>query len=98
MNPTENHFQTEAFLEKLSQRTKDHPIPPCPYCGEKDFTTLPEFGAIVSGSSFRELKLGPAVPCGMMICKNCGHVDFFALGILGLLPQPEQMKEKVDHD
>lgn len=33
---------------------------------------------------------GAAIPCGVTLCNNCGHVRLHALGILDLLPPPAE--------
>ena len=39
----------------------------------------------VSDSVLKGLDLGPSIPSGLIVCENCGHIELFALGSLGLL-------------
>ena len=62
----------------------------CPFCGGESFTTTDSLAAIIVGQDKTNLSLGPCIPAGMLICTNCGHVDFFSLGVLGLLKKDEK--------
>ena len=45
----------------------------------------PLFAAILIGEDMSSINIGPHIPSGMIICEYCGHIDFFALGVLGLV-------------
>ena len=60
---------------------------PCPFCGALNYVTDPEMAMIPVQSSTDGLVIGKSIPCGILVCNNCGHVNFFALGALGLLPK-----------
>lgn len=78
-------FNPDKFLEKLKEHTHNRPIPTCPYCGGNKFTTTTTFAAILTGTDTKDVKLDVTIPSGMLICNQCGHIEFFALGALGLL-------------
>lgn len=82
-------YNSKEFIERISAIIKKD-IPDCPFCGGKRFTTTGEFGAILTGEDLSNLNLGPHIPTGMVICEKCGHIDFFALGALGLLRKEEK--------
>ena len=45
--------------------------------------------SILIGKDLESVSIGPTIPAGMVICQQCGHMDFFALGILGLLNEKD---------
>jgi len=86
-------FDSKEFIDKLDKRMGDRDIPTCPYCGGEKFTTTNQFANIISRDDFGKLELSNAIPAGMIICERCGHIEFFALGALGLIK-----KEEVNED
>ena len=40
---------------------------------------------ILIAEDTKNINLGPNIPAGMVICEKCGHIEFFAMGPLGLL-------------
>jgi hypothetical protein len=69
---------------------------PCSRCGHNQFTLLDDFARIDQQKDFQNISLGgPAIPCAMVACTNCGNVSFHAIGALGLmdeLKKPEKPK------
>lgn len=57
----------------------------CPYCGGDHFTTTQNIAAILVGEDPHNISLGPHIPSGMLVCERCGHIEFFALGTLGIV-------------
>ena len=41
------------------------------------------------GDDTKNISLGPNIPAGVVVCENCGHMEFFAMGSLGLLKAEE---------
>lgn len=66
-----------------------HRFPDCPYCGGNKFTTTQSFATILIGDDTKNISLGPNIPAGVVVCENCGHMEFFAMGSLGLLKAEE---------
>ena len=85
-------FDVRKFLETMDERTKGREIPACPFCGSSDFSTSSTVAHIIVNENVGDRGLGKGIPSGMIICKNCGHIDFFALGALGLLHREEEEK------
>ena len=72
-----------AFDSKIQSLT-------CPMCQNKSFvmadgyfnnTMQEDFSALIVG--------GQSIPTIGVICTNCGFVSQHAIGVLGLLPKPE---------
>ena len=84
----EKSFNQTKFYEELKKRTKNK-FPNCQYCGGNSFTIPEEMSSIVLSKNIAELQLGLSMPAGMVVCTRCGHVEFFALGALGLIPREE---------
>lgn len=87
-------FDSKKFAEVLQEKCLNHNVRKCPFCGGSDFTTTKDFAAITIGSDHSKITLGPVIPSGMIICKKCGHIDFFALGALDLIPSKEDKNDE----
>lgn len=90
MEKQEQMFHSEEFLGKLQNSLAMPPFPTCPFCGGKEFTSMKEFASIIVNDSYEGIRIGTSVPAGIVICKKCGHIDLFALGVLGLLPKKDK--------
>lgn len=82
-------YNPKDFIAALEKKLNGHEIPNCPYCGGDKFTTTQNFATILIGDDINNINLGPTIPAGMVICENCGHMEFFAMGPLGLLQTEE---------
>lgn len=81
-----NNFDQRKFLEELNKIRKNK-IPNCSFCGGNSFTIPEEICSVILSKSLNSMQLGVSMPSGMLICSRCGHIEFFALGALGLLPK-----------
>ena len=86
-------YDSKAFIDAIMKKTNGFKMVKCPICGGNQFTTTEEFASIIIGKDYHSINLGPSVPAGMIICQNCGHMDFFSLGILGLINNGEDKKD-----
>ena len=84
-----NKYNPKEFIAALGKKMNGRKIPNCPYCGGDKFTTTQSFATILTGDDTKNINLGPNIPAGMVICENCGHMEFFAMGALGLLKAEE---------
>ena len=75
-------FPSDQFLHTI--QTKCPNPQPCPFCGGQHFSSLQQFANLPVQSDQDGFSLGQSLPCGVLICTNCGHVNFFALAALGL--------------
>ena len=82
-------YDPKEFIEAFGKHINGRDIPDCPYCGGQKFTSTDKFASIIIGDDTTSVNLGPSIPSGMLICSNCGHIEFFALGALGLLNNNE---------
>ena len=79
-------YEPKEFLNALDERIIKKPIK-CPYCGGRKFTSTDSSAAILISKKVSGLSVSSVeayIPSGMLICENCGHMEFFALGSLGL--------------
>lgn len=62
-------------------------LKPCARCGQQNFSLLDGFVSLplTQEVSTNVVIGGPSVPCVIIACSNCGHINFHALGALGLL-------------
>jgi hypothetical protein len=66
----------------------------CPMCQNKNFIIADGYFINNMQTQFNSLSIGgPAIPTIAIICNNCGFVSQHALGVLGLLPKNEILKE-----
>lgn len=84
-----NNYDPNKFVEKLNEKIGGKNLPDCPYCGGKKFTVTDSVASILIGKDLTSISIGPSIPAGVVVCTNCGHIELFALGALGLLPQKE---------
>ena len=82
-------YDPKKFVNELSKQMNGRGFPNCPYCGGNKFTSTDKFSSIIIGDDLGSINIGPSVPAGMVICEKCGHIEFFALGVLGLLNRAE---------
>lgn len=82
-------YEPQKFIEAFYNKTKKKGIPNCPYCGGSKFTTTDKYAPIIISTDIGNVNFGPSIPAGMIICETCGHIEFFALGALGLLEKSE---------
>ena len=80
-----NEYVPSKFISALQKHIKSKSILACPYCGNTNFTSTDSLASILIGKDCNSISIGPSIPAGMLICQQCGHIDFFALGALGLL-------------
>ena len=86
-------YNPQDFIAALRNRAPNKLLI-CPYCQGTQFTTTEDFASIIIGKDLEGINLGPSIPSGMIICQRCGHIDFFALGPLGLLETKEENNAK----
>lgn len=82
-------YNPDEFANALMAKCSGSTLRPCPFCGSQEYTTTADFATVLISNDLSNVSLGPNIPAGMVICKNCGHMDFFALGALDLLPKKE---------
>ena len=82
-------YNTDEFVNALTQKMGKQEVPTCPFCQGKKFTTTEQLATISIAKNYGNVELGPFIPAGMLVCENCGHIEFFALGALGLLNKEE---------
>lgn len=73
----ENNYEKE-FISALKEKIR---TPSCRFCGCNDYLALNVRAAITMDEYNAEGKR-KIVPSGIIICKKCGHIEMFALGVL----------------
>ena len=87
-----NKYNPQDFISALEKKRGTNIYPTCPYCGGNHFTSTDKFASILIGDDLGSVNIGPSIPAGMVICEKCGHIEFFALGVLGLLNESDGSK------
>ncbi len=85
----DDKYDASTFIATLNERIRPKSMPRCPICGGNQYTTPIQVATIPVGASLKGLSVGQTAPCAMVVCTKCGHVDCFAIGILGLLPKDD---------
>ncbi len=64
---------------------------PCPRCGNKNFILADGYFNHSMQVDLTNFSLGgPSIPTIATVCSNCGFISEHALGVLGLINNPEQ--------
>ena len=88
-----NEYRPEEFIKALQKKMK-RKYPSCPFCGNEQHASTKTLASILVGED-KELKaVKQTMPSGIIVCENCGHIDFFALGYLDLLGTENDKDEK----
>ena len=67
----------------------------CPMCHQSKYTFVDGYTVDAVQNDYKNIQLGGRlIPSVMLVCNNCGHIDRFSLGVLGLMDQGEQQQEK----
>lgn len=65
----------------------------CPICHQSRYTLLDGYFVDVIQDKYQGMQLGGRLlPSVMLVCNNCGHLESFSLGVLGLM-ESEEIKE-----
>lgn len=87
MNNEMDTYDPIKFTSKLNDKTGGRELPSCPFCGHSEYAAPQEMVPMIISKKYEGLHLGPVIPTAPLICRNCGYINFFALGALGLLPK-----------
>ena len=85
-------YNPQDFGNAISSKINGRVIA-CPVCGSVHFTIPGKMASIIIGDSFDGIQIGNSIPSGMLVCSNCGCIQFVALGALGLLPKTENNEQ-----
>ena len=84
-----NKYDPGLFVAAIESRINNSRVPQCRYCGGNKFTTTDSMASVLIGKDLNAISIGPSIPSGMIVCEKCGHIEFFALGALGLLKKED---------
>ncbi len=86
-----NEVKKKQIINALTQRVGGFV---CPICHQAKYTFIDGYTLDPLQEEYQGLHLGgKMVPSVMLVCGNCGHIDKFSLGVLGLMEKEEQSKE-----
>lgn len=67
----------------------------CPICHQSKYSFVDGYTVDAVQEDYKVIQLGGRlIPSVILVCNNCGHIDRFSLGVLGLIEQGEQLQEK----
>lgn len=83
----------EEIVKKLSEKGVTNVL--CPMCKNNHFVVAEGYFNTTLQNSLESFSLGGrSIPTIPIICSKCGFVSQHALGVLGLLPEIKEEKEK----
>lgn len=63
----------------------------CPICHQSKYSFVDGYTVDPVQEDYKGIQLGgKIVPSVMLVCNNCGHIDRFSLGVLGLMEKEEK--------
>jgi len=84
---------TQELKNQIAQNLQNKgAIKPCSRCGHPKFSLLDGFVnfPLAQEVSNNVIIGGPNVPSAVVACENCGHLEFHALGAIGLLNEQKK--------
>ena len=65
----------------------------CPICHQSRYTFVDGYTIDPVQDDYKAMQIGgKIIPSILLVCNNCGHIDRFSLGVLGLMDMKEQKK------
>lgn len=87
-----NEEKKKQIINVLTQRVGSFV---CPICHQAKYTFIDGYTVDPIQEDYKSIQLGGRImPSVMLVCNNCGHVDRFSLGVLGLMERNDQQNEK----
>lgn len=75
------------IVKALSQRVNSIV---CPICHQSKYSFVDGYTIDPVQDDYKAVQLGGKfIPSVMLVCNNCGHIDRFSLGVLGLMDKEE---------
>lgn len=67
----------------------------CPICHQSKYSFVDGYTIDPVQNDYKDVQLGgKVIPSVMLVCNNCGHIDRFSLGVLGLMDKEDQTQQK----
>lgn len=86
-----NEEKKKQIINALSQRVSSFV---CPICHQSKYTFVDGYTVDPVQEDYKGMQLGGKImPSVMLVCNNCGHIDRFSLGVLGLMEKEEKTQE-----
>lgn len=94
MSQGQNLMSDDEKKKAVEALTKKNVKTQCPMCGNNNFILAEGyFNHTMQGNLNEGILLGgPSIPTVGIICTKCGFISQHALGVLGLLQNPERRK------
>ena len=87
-------YEPNEFIARLTEKVETINQYKCPFCSGERFSVTGTIATIPASKDLGKMSLGPNVPAGMIVCEKCGHIDFFALGALGMIDNGKKDTQK----
>ena len=71
----------------------------CPMCHQSRYTLIDGYVSDPIQDDYKKVVLGARmIPSVMLVCNHCGHIDRFALGVLGFIEGDNTEKSKEENN
>ena len=87
-----SEYNSQEFIQALTRRINVKNLK-CSCCGGEKFSTPTDFVTNLISKDKSQISFSSFIPSGVLICEKCGHMEFFALGALGLIENRNKGKE-----
>ncbi len=78
-----DELKKKQIIEALSKRVESFV---CPICHQSKYSFVDGYSVDIIQQQYKGLQLGGRImPKVTLVCNNCGHIDSFSLGVLGLM-------------
>lgn len=81
-------FDTQRTIQILKEKGFGNYV--CPCCGGKHFSVQSDIATITVTKEMKTIQLGTYIPSAVVVCTNCGNIQFFALNVLGVVRNTEE--------
>lgn len=86
-----NEERKKQIINTLSQRVSGFV---CPICRQAKYSFIDGYTIDPIQEDYKGLQIGGRmIPSVMLVCNNCGHIDRFSLGVLGLMEKNEAQSD-----
>lgn len=78
-----DELKKKQIIDALSKRVDSFV---CPICHQAKYSFVDGFSLDIIQQQYKVLQIGGRImPKVTLVCNNCGHIDNFSLGVLGLM-------------
>ena len=86
-----NEEKKKQIIDVLSRRVSGFA---CPICHQAKYSLIGGYSVDTVQKDYKGMEIGGImIPSVILVCGNCGHIDKFSLGVLGLMEVEDNAKK-----